>query len=354
MVRLVPLQNSRSGELAASAGRRFEAGGLDDRILWALDASADLVAGGVRLVVAPAGTFRGRRALLVAWSWVEAWGIEVGDLVGRRFWVDVSATRTLGDPAAGLRPMPRGLVGPRPLLLAHSPASAPWGARALAGASGDRLASTLGTTLAGLLETFDTANLLERPDEPRHVARRRLEEVVSGRLVVVVGRETAREVAGGELRDLRAFGAQLVGVVAHPSGRNVAGDSSAESRRTRGVAVEALLAARFPVRGLAPVLPGLRAGSWAAWQAAADLGLVAHSPRPGHAWRFGPDDVARRLWTGRAASIERDDRGQMLTILAGEASTATLEASLEAAVCAAESRAAAGGWRETSARGGVE
>jgi hypothetical protein len=177
-------------------------------------------------------------------------------------------------PVPPLSPLPRLSSGPRPLLLAHSPPTRRWGARALEGASGNHLAAALGTTLSQLLASFETENLFEHHLESPDRARRRLEEsgVLDGRLVVVVGRETELALRDGRRLDLP--GATIAATIPHPSGRSPEWNLPEVVQQARAALVDVLVATRTPIAGvqlvgrrdeLVRAVADARAGRWEGW-----------------------------------------------------------------------------------------
>jgi hypothetical protein len=294
--------------------------GVGERLRWVVAAREDLDAGGVVATVAEAGTYRKPRPLLVSWNQLDEW--EVGgavELLGRR----------LLRHEDGLVALPRMLDGPRPVLLAHSPSRGAWGARALEGASGERLASVLGTSLPAILETFDTVNLLAHAEDAASTGRRRLEGgILDGRLVVVVGRDTADAIGGrGPLRDLSGFGGTLVGVVAHPSGRDALWERDEVKRHARGLLIDAIVASRGLPAGWEggprpdDAVREARLGRGQGWRDLADLGVVSHSPAIGAAWsprvtwcaeRRAEVEAMRRRWRdAEGVAVAEDGRVEL-------------------------------------------
>lgn len=301
---------------------------LDRVLLWAIGASLDLAHGGIALHLAPAGRYTSHETIVVPWMVLEEWDtIEPTPLVGRTFWRNLHPR----PPELPLELLPPRQAGPRPLLLALAPADQPWGGRggrALEGASGDRMAKALGTTLPALLATCETANLLEHPDEHPEDALRRLdrEGTLNRRLVVVVGRSAAMLLGEGhEVADLRRWGGTLVGVVPHPSSVSSAWNDPAIASVARGLVVDALVAARaVPTDGLDDAVAAARLGRWPGWVELANRGVAAHSPTPGHAWLPRLVDVEGRrgvAWSRRWATGAAD-----IVPMWGDVYTLTLEA----------------------------
>lgn len=192
-------------------------------------------------------------------------------------------------------------AGPRPLLLVDTPCQRPWGARALEGPSGERLAHlvfALGPWgLASLLASFEAVNTLDAPGGAVEAARRAAE-----RHAVVVGRDAwnrLAEEAGAtrikapptdrELASLReALEARSLRYIAHPSGRA----TSINSPWARDAVARVMLAAALDARGLpttedADLRRAFEAGEvprWCAWRRFAATGLTSPGPHPLAAW----------------------------------------------------------------------
>jgi hypothetical protein len=329
---------------------------LDRELLWATGATPDLAAGGMLVELAPAGRYQPVSRDILPWSDLEDWEVEPApeQIVGRTLWRRANPR----PPERPLELLPPRIAGDRPLLLAEAPAPRPWGRRALEDASGARLAVALGTTLGGLLASCETANLLAAPDEQSAPALRRLERdgTLAGRVVVLIGSRTA-ELVG----DVGRFGGILAGVVIHPSGdKNPRWNFPGEANRSRGVILDSMVATRGR-EGIDADLALARLGRWGGWQGLGDLGVAAHSPTPGHAWRPGPISVDgrpaiawSRRWAGGEATIRASEAGVDLTL---EAGTHWMEvrdvASVLEAVATAETFIACHGREVAGAPGGA-
>lgn len=294
---------------------------LDEELLWCTRASIDLVAGGMLVTLAPAGRHSDHQQVLLPFPLVREWEIhEAEQLLGRLIWREKNPRR----PELPLKLLPRAHVGPRPLLLAESPAAKPWGGRALEDVIGNRLASALGTTLPALLASFETRYLLEYVNEPRLVALRRLDQqgYLHDRFVIVVGARTATMLGGGEeVTDLRMFGGHLAGVVPSPTSNSLGWVLPGAAQVARELCLDALLAVRPPPQIAANDLADARAGLWCGWQGLADAGVTGHSPVPGHGFRPRRADLAQgervawsRRWSGGCADVAPDGKGLVLTI----------------------------------------
>lgn len=295
---------------------------LDHEVFWAPRARVDLAAGGIVAELAPAGHQRIVESVVLPWQHLEEWeAVDVASVVGRRF-------RRRRDGT--LEMLPRQLTGPRPLLLAETRAVRPYGDRALDGASGYRLAYALGIPLGMLLQSYETACLIE-PGERVETALRRLDEdgTLDGRVVVVVGARTCHLVAHGRDLDgrVREFGGRLAGVVPHPSGRggSLAWNLTPAAEEARQLLVDVLMSVRgVPSDDREATLlaaAAARVGRWLGWQRLAELGIASHSPIPGHAWR--PEIHAGALrwvrrWRAGEAYVERQDRNWIVHVSSSE------------------------------------
>lgn len=321
-------------------------------LLWVVRAHEDLIAGGVVVELARSGCYDDRRAAILPWATLERAEVAtVGELLGRRILARPGARRS------ALEIMPALTIGPRPVLLGAAPAPAPLGGRALEGHSGIRLAEATGWDLSAILATFETRNLREFAGEPLGRAVDRLD--LSGRVVVVVGRETARaiiDVAGPGLQAVT--GAQWIRVIDHPSGKNPSWRRSAW-RWAREVLVDAVVSCRRAglvgdELELAAAVASAHRGEPDGWRRLADLGLAAHSARLGAAWRLTAGGWVRRWATGRAIVRPLDGVTELeLDLADGRGGRIWEGARSGEAVAAVELQAsmASRPWREVSAGG---
>lgn len=317
--------------------------------LWSLRACPGLSPGVTRLQVAPVGHHR------------LSTFVDVDDELGAALGLDPERGFWPGeDRESGLEWISVNIPGParlgrfsphddrsRALLVADRPSRVSYGARALQGPSGFRLASLIGIGLDVLLGTFETANVGESfAHGGRAVEAEVLAARARGRHLVVAGTlatAALARVAGvpPDVPRLReALGARSLRTIPHPSGRG----HGLNHVGARVLASATLLAAALDARGIPHLADPWEAigaeivercmSSWrpgrepgpsgqradlrhlvAAWTCLGRAGVTWEGSTPGAGWRRGEDRTWLRAWDvdgwpRRTESLEVVPRGR--------------------------------------------